>query len=75
MAARNHQTVPNARVWILNGPDTLRKLLQIRSIQAKPENPEFFILGRVRMRMGFDWKPAYVTRVWEVQASSLGSLR
>lgn len=58
------QTVPNARVWILNGPDTLRKLLQIRSMRVKPVNPEFFILGRVRMRMGFDWKPAYVTRVW-----------
>lgn len=58
------QTVPNARVWILNGPDTLRKLLQIRSMQSKPANPEFFILGRVRMRMGFDWKPAYVSRIY-----------
>ena len=57
------QTVPHARVWILNGPDTLRKLLQIRSMRDKPEHPEFFILGRVRMRMGFDWKPSYVTRI------------
>lgn len=57
------QTVPRARVWILNGPDTLRKLLQIRSMRTKPEHPEFFILGRVRMRMGFDWRPSYVTRI------------
>lgn len=57
------QTVPNARVWVLNGADTLRKLLLIRSMQAKPTHPEFFILGRVRMRMGFDWKPAYVSRI------------
>lgn len=58
------QTVPKARVWILNGPDTLRKLLQIRSMRDKPEHPEFFILGRVRMRMGFDWRPVFNTRIW-----------
>jgi hypothetical protein len=58
------QTVPRARVWILNGPDTLRKLLQIRSMREKPGQPEFFILGRVRMRMGFDWRPVYTTRKW-----------
>lgn len=58
------QTVPRARVWILNGPDTLRKLLQIRSMRNKPEHPEFFVLGRVRMRMGFDWRPVYNTRIW-----------
>lgn len=51
------ETVPGARVWILNGPDTLRKLLQIRQMRAKPTVPEFFVLGRVRMRMGFHWKP------------------
>ena len=52
-------TVPNARVWILNGPDTLKKLIQLRAMQAPPTVPEFFIMGRVRMRMGFNWKPAY----------------
>lgn len=56
------QTVPNAVVWILNGPDTLRKLLQLRQLQDKPKEPTFFILGRVRMRMGFSWKPSYVGR-------------
>ena len=55
-------TVPNAQVWILNGPDTLRKLLQLRTMRSKPVVPQFFILGRVRMRMGFDWRPAFATR-------------
>ncbi|MES2353124.1 MAG: DEAD/DEAH box helicase family protein [Pseudomonadota bacterium] len=53
------QTIPNAIVTILNGPDTLRKLLALRGMQANAETPEFFILGRVRMRMGFHWRPAF----------------
>ena len=56
------QTVANARVWVLNGADTLRKLLLLRAMNKKPDVPEFFILGRVRMRMGFNWMPAYSTR-------------
>lgn len=57
------QTVPNAKVWVLNGPDTLRKLLAIRSlVGTKVDVPEFFVLGRVRMRMGFHWEPAFITR-------------
>lgn len=56
------ETVPRARVWILNGPDTLRKLLQIREMRERPQVPEFFILGRVRMRMGFHWRPVCATR-------------
>lgn len=56
------ETVPQARVWILNGPDTLRKLLQIRAMRERPAVPEFFVLGRVRMRMGFHWKPVCTTR-------------
>lgn len=56
------ETVPNARVWILNGPDTLKKLLQIRALRAVPTVPEYFIMGRVRMRMGFNWQPAFVVR-------------
>lgn len=55
-------TVENARVWILNGPDTLRKLLELREMRLKPTVPEFFIMGRVRMRMGFNWKPAFIVR-------------
>ena len=60
------ETVPGARVWILNGPDTLRKLLSLRAMREQPTVPEFFILGRVRMRMGFHWRAAYSVRstVW-----------
>ncbi|MEW7972787.1 MAG: SNF2-related protein [Candidatus Thiodiazotropha endolucinida] len=59
------ETVDNARVWVLNGPDTLAKLLLIKeSLGAQEhEGPEFFVLGRVRMRMGFHWKPAYTIRL------------
>lgn len=57
------ETVQGAKVWVLNGPDTLRKLLQLRAtLGLKTRQPEFFVLGRVRMRMGFHWKPAFVTR-------------
>lgn len=54
------ETIPNARVWVLNGPDTLIKLLKLRdqSRQTYDGRPEFFILGRVRMRMGFHWRLA-----------------
>lgn len=56
------QTVPEARVWILNGPDTLKKLLQLRLVTGKPSVPEFFVMGRVRMRMGFNWTPVFIER-------------
>lgn len=55
-------TVPNARVWILNGTDTLAKLLKIRQMREAPTVPEFFVMGRVRMRMGYHWRPAYSVR-------------
>jgi SNF2 family DNA or RNA helicase len=55
------ETVPNAKVWVLNGPDTLIKLIKLRErMDAPSEGPEFFVLGRVRMRMGFHWRPAFV---------------
>lgn len=56
------KTVPDARVWILNGTDTLAKLLKIRQMREAPTVPEFFVLGRVRMRMGYHWRPAYAVR-------------
>lgn len=56
-------TVPGATVWVLNGPDTLLKLLRLREVlSTQTPGPEFFILGRVRMRMGFHWRNACVTR-------------
>src|SRR5258706_8897587 len=56
------QTVPEAAVCILNGPDTLKKLIALRGSLARPATPEFYILGRVRMRMGFNWQPAFAVR-------------
>lgn len=57
------KTVPEARVWVLNGTDTLAKLLHIRRHSREtPTVPEFFVLGRVRMRMGYHWRPAYAVR-------------
>ncbi|MCO8166193.1 SNF2-related protein [Pseudomonas sp. 21LCFQ02] len=58
------ETIPGARVWILNGPDTLVKLLKLRQSLGLPYDgrQEFFILGRVRMRMGFHWRLACATR-------------
>ncbi|MGU2182497.1 helicase-related protein, partial [Pseudomonas aeruginosa] len=52
------ETIPAARVWVLNGPDTLLKLLKLRDQMgdAYDGRQEFFILGRVRMRMGFHWR-------------------
>lgn len=58
-----HETLADAKVWVLNGPDTLVKLLKLREQLGVPaQGQEFFILGRVRMRMGFHWKPAFVHR-------------
>lgn len=60
------ETVENARVWVLNGADTLSKLLALREAIGSDKfddgRPEYFILGRVRMRLGFHWKPAYAIR-------------
>lgn len=57
------KTIPNARVWVLNGTDTLGKLVRIRAMaKEQGQVPEFFILGRVRMRMGYHWRPAYAKR-------------
>ena len=57
------ETVAGAKVWVLNGPDTLVKLLKLREQLGMPaQGQEFFVLGRVRMRMGFHWKPVFTRR-------------
>ena len=57
------ETVAGAKVWVLNGPDTLVKLIKLREqLGVSPQGQEFFVLGRVRMRMGFHWKPVFVRR-------------
>lgn len=53
------ETIPGARVWVLNGPDTLVKLLKLRQelrLGITSDVPEFYVLGRVRMRMGYHWR-------------------
>jgi SNF2 family DNA or RNA helicase len=57
-------TIPNARVWCLNGPDTLAKLIKLKELLGIENHgqPEFYILGRVRMRMGFHWRPVCAKR-------------
>lgn len=66
------ETIAGARVWVLNGPDTLRKLITLRGMVGAPTSdaPEFFVLGRVRMRMGFHWKPAVATRRHHLRKST-----
>ena len=59
------ETVPGAKVVVLNGPCTLGQLLRLRLAfqQGAPcDRHEFYVLGRVRMRMGFHWLPAFTTR-------------
>ncbi|MDD5395016.1 MAG: DEAD/DEAH box helicase [Thiothrix sp.] len=59
-------TVPNARVWVLNGADTLARLLQLREMVKTGRNhdaPEYFVMGRVRMRMGYEWKHAFAHKL------------
>ena len=56
------ETVPNARVWVLNGADTLARLLQLRELVktgCNADAPEYFVMGRVRMRMGYEWKHSF----------------
>jgi SNF2 family DNA or RNA helicase len=59
------ETLPSAKVTVLNGPCTLGQLLKLRAAaqEGRSDNSkEFFVLGRVRMRMGFHWKPSFTTR-------------
>lgn len=52
------ETVAGAKVW-----DTLVKLIKLREqLGVQPTGQEFFVLGRVRMRMGFHWKPVFTRR-------------
>lgn len=70
------ETIANAKVWVLNGPDTLAKLLKLRELLniTSSEVPEFFIIGRVRMRLGYHWRHAFSLRKFKrlVAADSTG---
>lgn len=51
-------TMPNARVVVLNGSDSVATLNKVRLAQIKPTVPTFYIIGRVRLRLGGDWDTA-----------------
>ncbi|WP_306344737.1 SNF2-related protein [Pasteurella atlantica] len=59
-------TIQNAKVTVINGSDAINKLLKLREqvLNKTLDNtiPQFIVIGRVRMRMGFHWKPAYTIR-------------
>ena len=59
-AAKSRRRWPVPRS-ALNGPDTLVKLTAARAV-VPARGQEFFVLGRVRMRMGFHWKPVFNVR-------------
>lgn len=69
------ETIKGARVWVLNGPDTLGKLLKLREqLRVAPSDaPEFFIIGRVRMRLGYHWKHAVAIRKFRRLVSQDGT--
>jgi hypothetical protein len=62
------ETIPEAKVTVLNGPDALLKLIALRNAllngQSEPalDAPHFYVLGRVRMRMGYHTRPAYAVK-------------
>ncbi|WP_459868661.1 SNF2-related protein, partial [Endothiovibrio diazotrophicus] len=59
------ETIPEATVVVCNGPDALAKLMALRALigTGAPKRPFFVVLGRVRMRMDFHWRPVIARRV------------
>ena len=66
-------TVPDASVTVINGSNAIRELMAFRrrlmadilndgTPPLDPARPHYLIIGRVRMRMGFHWRPAFATR-------------
>lgn len=57
-------TVPHAEVVILNSADTLKQLQALRQTASQPpKNPTFYVLGRVRLRLGHHWRMAIKPRL------------
>ena len=59
-------TVPNAMVHVVNGSNAIGELIRFRRALVEgrldPKRVHYLIFGRVRMRMGFYWRPAYWKR-------------
>ncbi|MCE3238018.1 MAG: hypothetical protein K0R24_999 [Gammaproteobacteria bacterium] len=57
------ETVPDAAVIVLNGQQTLSTLIALKAIAKQPVTvPTFYIMGRIRLRLGHEWRPAFITR-------------
>ena len=59
-------TVPQAMVHVVNGSNAIGELIRFRRALVEgrldPKRVHYLIFGRVRMRMGFYWRPAYWKR-------------
>ena len=59
-------TVPQAMVHVVNGSNAIGELIRFRRALVEgrldPKRVYYRIFGRVRMRMGFYWRPAYWKR-------------
>lgn len=60
------ETVPEAVVHVVNGSNAIRDLIAFRDRLVTGKfadgRPRYLVIGRVRMRMGFHWRPAYWQR-------------
>jgi hypothetical protein len=57
------QTLPECQVIIINGSSAITTLNNIRyNLKQYGSKPTFFIVGRVRLRLGGDWQPAFMKR-------------
>ena len=65
-------TVPDAVVTVINGSNAIRELQlfrkRLRDI-TQSDRPHYLVIGRVRMRMGFYWRPSYWTRPYRFMAT------
>lgn len=59
-------TVPDAVVTVINGSNAVKELIAYREklVEGRLSHgkPHYLIMGRVRMRMGFYWRAAYLKR-------------
>ncbi|MBF0552422.1 MAG: DEAD/DEAH box helicase, partial [Deltaproteobacteria bacterium] len=54
-------SLPQVTVYNFNGKDIITQL-EIARQQPKPQDLEFYIVGRERVKTGYMWRPAVITR-------------
>ena len=54
--------LPDVKVFILNGQDIVSRLHAARVMPVEKDQLHFYLIGKVRMRMGFNWVPAFLSR-------------